>query len=148
MGKKKINSVKVEYNGIEFDSLTERDFYIYLTENMDKLGICQIRPHPQYKLIEPFELTCPACKGEGTQKSEKTGRDINCKRCKGSKVMKRQGTSYTADFQVLYSDGGSTTFDVKGFKNDRFPLYKKLFEHKYGIQLVEVYRKQGEWIYK
>lgn len=148
MGKKKINSVKVEYEGIEFDSLTEKDFYIHLESNKEKLNIAEIWPHPKYILIEPFGLECPVCKSAGKVISEKTGGKILCKRCRGDKYIKRQGMIYTPDFRVVFKDGSQTIYDVKGFKNERFPMYKKVFENKYRIQLVEVYKKKGEWIYK
>lgn len=148
MGKAKIKSKKVEYGGIQFDSETERDFYIYLQNNREEWGIVDIEPHPQFNLIDPFAVDCAHCNGRGRKRSEKTLNLIKCKKCDGTGKKKRQGTTYTADFRVICSNGIERVFDVKGFKNERFNLVKKIYEFTTGQQLVEVYRKKGQWIFK
>jgi hypothetical protein len=148
MGKAKIKSKKVEYNNIRFDSETERDFYIHLLNNQEEMGIVEIEPHPRFTLIDPFYIECAFCNGTGKRKNWNTGNLVKCKKCKGEGKKQRQGTAYTADFRVICENGIVRVFDVKGYKNDRFNLIKKLYEFTTGQQLVEVYFKKGQWIFK
>lgn len=144
-GMGKINAKKVDLDGYTFDSQTEAEYYLFLKSQDD---IKHIEVHPKYLLLHPFHIPCNRCRGEGKAPSPSTGKPIQCKRCKGSGKKERQGTEYTADFQVYYKDGYTEVIDVKGFINDRFPLYKKLFEHEYNVELVVVQKKKGEWVRK
>ncbi|WP_374187455.1 DUF1064 domain-containing protein [Priestia aryabhattai] len=148
MGRAKIRSMKIQYQNHNFDSLTERDFYIYLQQNQEKLGITKIEVHPGFLLIDSFTVDCLKCSGTGKKKSIKTGNNIKCSTCKGTGKKKREEMNYTADFMTYTADGKVNVYDVKGWANDAFPLRKKVFESKYGIRLIEVYKKKGEWVYK
>lgn len=148
MGKKKINSKKVEYDGITFDSKDEKAFYVFLQENKEELNIDEMLVHPTYTLIEAYKVDCIKCEGSGKVKSPKTGRDIQCRSCSGTGKNQRQDMCYSPDFVVRSKNGKVTVFDVKGYKNETFPLYKKVFENKYGYRVIEVYKKNGVWIYK
>ncbi|AUO14775.1 DUF1064 domain-containing protein [Priestia megaterium] len=148
MGKRKINSTKMKYDNIIFDSALELSFYMHLLEHQKELGITKIEVHPSFLLIDSFTVDCLKCSGTGKKKSIKTGNDIKCSTCKGTGKKKREEMNYTADFMTHTEDGKVNVYDVKGWANDAFPLRKKVFESKYGIRLIEVYKKKGEWVYK
>ncbi|HDR7566339.1 TPA: DUF1064 domain-containing protein [Bacillus mycoides] len=112
--RKKVNAVKVEYDGKEFDSMTERDFYIYLQNN--KL-VEYIETHNRYHLLDGYEIPSIVNK-------------------KG--VRKVRGKRYTPDFVCLIA-GEEIAFEVKGSVKSiprDLSLRRHLFESKYGIQLV------------
>ena len=51
------------------------------------------------------------------------------------------------DRRVTYIDGYVEIIDVKGYKSERdFPLRKKLFELKTGMELIVVRLKNKEWV--
>lgn len=147
-GKKLIQSKKVSYAGYEFDSITEAEYYKHLLQQDD---IDRIEVHPQYVLLEAFNVPCSACFGTGKVKSAKTGNDVQCRKCKGESVRNRQGTIYTPDFEITYKNGEKRLVDVKGGKvNESFGLRKKLFENRYGIELVVIKwgKKKGFYQYR
>lgn len=148
MGKRKINAKQVYYDNIMFDSIREKNFYIYLQQNKETLGIDRIVVHPIFLLIPAYTVDCLRCDGTGKKKSPKTGRDIKCTSCKGTGQSQREEMTYTADFMTYDRIGKPKVYDVKGWKNERFPVKKKIFEKEYGMRLIEVYREQREWIYK
>lgn len=46
---------------------------------------------------------------------------------------------YVADFYVIYADGRSVIFDVKGMRTDVYKMKQKLFEYKFPhLHIVEV----------
>lgn len=107
--KVKYHNKKCEYKGLKFDSLKERNHYIVL-EHLEKTG--QIK---ELKLQVKFELQ-PSFKLNG-----KTIRAIN----------------YIADFTYL-KDGVLVVVDTKGFRTKDYLLKKKMFQYKYGMDIVEV----------
>lgn len=143
MGKAKIAAKKVSYDDHEFDSTMEKEYYEYL-KSLDTIQDIQLQP--EYTLMPGFNVECGRCK-EGEVISPKTGNPIKCKTCKGSGYRKRQPWRYTADFRVTYKDGNIEAIDVKGgWINERFPLVKKMYEYKYGKELVVIKKKKGEWV--
>lgn len=117
----RINSRKTVVLGIEFDSKTEAEYYLFLKSNPE---VVEIELQPQYILLEGFYITTR----EGKRK-------------------KRRDWKFTADFLVTYKDGTQEVIDVKGYANDRFPYFKKMFEHRYQQELVVVKKdKQKGWI--
>lgn len=117
----RINSRKTVVQGIEFDSKTEAEYYLVLKSNPE---VVEIELQPQYMLLEGFYITTR----EGKRK-------------------KRRDWKFTADFLVTYKDGTQEVIDVKGYANDRFPYFKKMFEHRYQQELVVVKKdKQKGWI--
>ncbi|WP_414160104.1 DUF1064 domain-containing protein, partial [Staphylococcus aureus] len=119
----RINSRKTVALGIEFDSKTEAEYYLFLKSNPEVVGI---ELQPQYMLLEGFYITTR----EGKRK-------------------KRRDWKFTADFLVTYKDGTQEVIDVKGYANDRFPYMKKMFEYRYKQELVVVMKdKQKGWIRK
>lgn len=139
----KINSTKTVAGGLVFDSQTEAQYYLHLTNNPD---VKHIEIQPQYTLLESFKIRCNLCKGEGKIPSPKTGRPIKCKKCEGQGKRSRQGWTYKPDFKVIYMDGNEEVIDVKGWANERFPLVKKMWERKYGEELIVIKSdKKGGW---
>jgi hypothetical protein len=141
---KKINSVKTIIDGYEFDSLTEAEFYKHL-KGMD--DVKRIIVHPTFTLLDPFTIDCGRC-FDGKVKSPKTGKMIKCKRCDGTGKITRHSWEYTPDFIVWWKNGYKSSYDVKGgFKNERFNLVKKMYEHLTEAELLVVKQEKGEWKY-
>lgn len=138
----KINSKKTIAGGLVFDSQTEAEYYLYLTNNPE---VKHIEIQPKYTLLEPFKIRCSKCKGEGKTPSPKTQRLIKCRTCEGTGKRSRQAWTYKADFKVYYINGHEEVIDVKGYANERFPLVKKMWERKYEQELVVVKKVKGGW---
>lgn len=144
------NSTKIEYDGIVFDSLTEHNYYVYLKENKDELGIQEIIPHPKYEIIPAHIVQCINYCDWGKVISEKTGKEINCPNCKGKAYKEKVASYYTPDFKIVYKAGHSEIIDVKGgFVQKDFPLRKKVFESRYAqhVFVVKWDRVRG-WVKK
>ncbi len=107
--KVKYHNKKCEYKGLKFDSLKERNHYIIL-EHLEKTGqIKELRRQVKFLLQPSFKL------------NGKTIRAIN----------------YIADFTYL-KDGVLVVVDTKGFRTKDYLLKKKMFQYKYGMDIVEV----------
>ncbi|PEW95868.1 hypothetical protein CN446_14935 [Bacillus cereus] len=124
--RKKVNAVKVEYDGHEFDSMTERDFYIHMSNN--KI-VSDIQLHKSFHLLDGYEIKSIVNK-------------------KGTKKVRPK--IYTPDLVCHIEGVGYVAFDVKGSKLSiprDFSLRKHMFEQQYGIELVvAIYKKStGEW---
>ena len=113
----KYKNKKVEWQGIKFDSIKERDRYLIL-KDMERLGqIEDLKLQVKYELIPSYEIN-------------------------GRKV---RNVSYIADF-VYFKIHNKKNIqikeliveDCKGFKTDIYKLKKKLFEYKYGVEINEV----------
>lgn len=144
------NSIKIEHNGIVFDSQTEYFYYLHLLENGKAMGISEIIPHPPYEIIPAHVVQCVAYCQLGKVNSPKTGKTINCPKCKGKGYKYKQPAIYTPDFELVYEDGHHEIIDVKGgFIQKDFPLRKKIFESRYGqhVFVVKWDRVKG-WVKK
>lgn len=145
----KIAHKKVSYQGIEFHSQSECDYYKYLQQQPN---IIDIELQPTYTLIKPFQVECTICRGVGKVPSPKTDRLIQCKKCDGDGWKNRQPWTYTADFLVTYSDGYQEVIDVKPgtkFHLDKtFPNKKKMWEKIHGKELIVVKKIKGQWVRK
>ncbi|MEC5238558.1 DUF1064 domain-containing protein [Bacillus mycoides] len=122
----RIKQKKVTYDGINFDSQSEMNYYKYLKSRGD---VTYIKCHPSYILIPSFEIKSSITK---------------------SGKSKKAAMKFTPDFKVTYSDGRMETVDVKVSKkaiNEGFPLRKKLWEYLNKQELVVVIwdKKLGEW---
>lgn len=120
---RKYRSKKCTYNDIDFDSTLERDYYIYLKNNKEKLGICDIQ------LQVPFILQ-EKCRVNG-----KALREIK----------------YTCDFLLAYLDGHEEVIDTKGSKfncTNEFKLKWKMLKFKHRDEYIYriVSKKKGEFI--
>jgi len=124
--RKKINAVKEKYDGHEFDSMTERDFYIHMCNN--KL-VSDIQLHKPFHLLDGYEIKSIVNK-------------------KGTKKVRPK--IYTPDLVCHIEGVGYVAFDVKGSKLSiprDFSLRRHMFEQQYGMELVvAVYKKKtDEW---
>lgn len=107
--KVKYHNKKCEYKGLKFDSLKERNHYIVL-EHLEKTGqIKDLKRQVKFELQPSFKL------------NGKTIRAIN----------------YIADFTYL-KDNKLVVVDTKGFRTKDYLLKKKMFQYKYGMEIVEV----------
>lgn len=105
----KYHNKKVEYDGIKFDSVKEKNRYIGLKQ-LERLGVIQnLQRQVKYELQPSFKL------------NEKTIRSI----------------TYIADF-VYIQDGVEVIEDVKGMRTKEYLLKKKLFEYKYQKEIKEI----------
>jgi hypothetical protein len=105
----KYHNKKCIYKNIKFDSLKERNYYIIL-EQLEKTGqIKELKLQVKYELQPSFKL------------NGKTIRAIN----------------YIADFTYL-KDNKLVVVDTKGFRTKDYLLKKKMFQYKYGMDIVEV----------
>ena len=58
--------------------------------------------------------------------------------------------TYTADFKVIYKDGYEEVIDVKGKYglDKQFVIRKKLWEEKFGTELIVVTKNKTGWVRK
>jgi ribosomal protein S8 len=110
--KSKYGNKKVIIDRIKFDSQKESNRYLYLNLLQKEGLISDLRLQVKYELQPKFKI------------NGKTIRAIN----------------YVADF-VYKENGNEVIEDVKAsesFQTDIYKLKKKLFMHKYGIEIKEV----------
>lgn len=107
----KYKNKKIEYDGIVFDSKKELHRYWELLE-LEKLNLIkQLQLQKKFVLQDKFKM------------NGKTIRAI----------------TYIADF--YYYDNQKKCYvveDVKGIKTEVYKIKKKLFQHRYGIDIVEL----------
>lgn len=109
--KSKYHNKKVEFRGFTFDSVKERDYYIYLLDREKRGEVRHINRQYKFEIIPSF--TTPA----------------------GEKI---KAITYLADFYFFDIVSNSwRVIDVKGYKTDVYKLKKKLLAYK-GIYIEEV----------
>lgn len=109
--KSKYHNEKVEFRGITFDSIKERDYYILLLDREKKGEVRHI--NRQYKVEIQPAFTTPS----------------------GEKI---KAITYLADFYFYDKTRKAwRIIDVKGYKTDVYRLKKKLLAYK-GIYIEEV----------
>lgn len=106
----KYHNKKVYVNGIKFDSAKEAMRYRQL-KMLEETGEIIL-----LELQVPFEL-----------QEKYTINDRNVRAIK-----------YVADFAYIDKNGKTHVEDVKGMRTEVYKLKKKLFEHKYNIEIEEV----------
>lgn len=111
----KYKNVKVEIDGIKFDSKFEAEFYFGELQWLYAAGeITNIERQKKYLLQPAFKYR------------DKAVRAIN----------------YVADFVVTYKDGSVEVIDTKGVQTKDYLLKKKLLLYKYpDINFREVHKK-------
>ena len=127
----KYHNKKVWYDGIEFDSKKERDYYILLKQKESEGEITNLRLQVSYVVI-------PKVMGEKTVvKHLKKGDKIITK-----PYVRQRETQYFADF--VYSDpvtGQDEVIDVKSKitrKKESYILKKKMMLAFLGIEIIEI----------
>ena len=123
----KYGNRKVQFNGIVFDSLKERDRYIDLTI-LEKAGKIK---HLETQV--PFELI--PTQYEPSTEVYKSGPNKGLP--KPGKVIERACT-YFADFAYFTADGDYVVEDTKGLKTKEYRIKKKLMLYVHGIKIVEL----------
>ena len=112
--KSKYHNVKVEVDGIKFDSGREAKRYKALKE-LQRLGIIS-----ELRLQVPYEL-CPAQYVQGFN---------------GKQICARRSMKYIADF-VYIRDGIEIVGDAKGMKTKEYIQKKNLMKRIYNIEILE-----------
>lgn len=102
---KKFGAKKCVVNGIEFDSIMEAKFYIFLLEQKKE------------KLIKDFDMQVPFVLMD-KYKNKFTGKMV-------------REIKYLADFVIDETDGSQTAIDVKGIETPEFKIKAKLFGSRY-----------------
>lgn len=139
----KYNARKVIFQGKEFASKAEFEYYLILkNDNLVK----DIELQPEYTIIDSYKVECGRCLGLGHIVNNRTGNFNKCTLCKGAGKRTKQGAKYTADFKVTYVDGHEEIVDVKGGITSRdFTLRRKLFEIQSGKELVIAKKTRKGW---
>lgn len=106
----KYNNKKVKYKGIVFDSVKERNYYMYLEGLLQAGEITDLQLQVKYELQPRFKAV-----------NGKTIRPI----------------TYIADFVYKNKDGKTVIVDVKGFRTDVYKLKKKIMLYK-GYDIMEI----------
>ena len=107
----KYHNKKVVYNGIKFDSIKEKNYYITLKLLEQSGQIKDLELQKEYILIPKFEVN--------------------------GKIYRK--TSYFADFTFISTKDNKTHIaDTKGVKTDVYKLKKKLMAYKYNIEIEEI----------
>ena len=105
----KYHNKKVEYDGIKFDSVKEKNRYIGLKQ-LERLGVIQnLQRQVKYELQPSFKFN-------------------------GATI---RSITYIADF--VYIQGGVEIIeDVKGIRTKEYLLKKKMFMYKYQKEIKEI----------
>lgn len=106
----KYKNRKVEYKGIIFDSVKERNYYMYLESLLQDGEITDLRLQVKYELQPSFK--------------DANGRTI-------------RAITYIADFVYKDKNGKTVIVDVKGFRTDVYKLKRKMMLYK-GYDILEV----------
>lgn len=110
--KNKYNAVKMEINGIVFDSKKEANYYSYLLALKEQGKIDNIKMQVEY-LLQPAFI-----------------------RENGEKV---KNIKYYADFVVTYKNGTTEVIDVKGRRTKEYSIKRKMLLDRYpNINFKEV----------
>lgn len=112
---------KRTFNNIIFDSVLEKEYYLYLLAQKESGIIKDIKLQPKFELQPAFNY-----QGKNIRKIE-----------------------YIADFKVTYNDNSVIVYDVKGKADATALLKRKLFIFKYpDIKLVWIAysKRDGGWV--
>lgn len=127
----KFHAKKQIYDNIQFDSITEKNYYIYLKDLMKKGQVTEIICHPVYLLQEKYIIHEGKIILSSNDNFEKIRRKYKCKT--------HQEITYAPDFVVTYKDKHIEAVDVKGKETDVFRIKEKLFNFRYPeLELVVV----------
>ena len=127
--KSKYKNKKVWYDGIQFDSIHEKDRYVEL------LLLQRAGEIKDLKLQVPFVLIPAQYERIETGEFYKIG--IKKGLPKTKEVCVEQSCVYYADF-TYKKDGRLVVEDAKGVKTDEYVIKRKLMLKNFGIKIVEV----------
>ena len=119
---KRFGAFKVKVNGIQFDSIMESKFYVYLLDLKSKKEIKSFERQVTFELQPGFTDA------------------------RGRKVLP---IKYIADFVVTDKVGDKSVVDVKGMETPEFKLKKKMFQYlhrKIEFRCLQWVPKRGQWL--
>lgn len=125
--KSKYNNKTCYYNGIEFDSKKERDYYIVLREKELNGEITDLRMQVPFVLLEAIK---------DTRRVPRLKRLVRYE-----EYTVQDAVRYFADFVYTDADGNEVVVDVKSpatRKKDAYILKKKMMRSLLGITIKEV----------
>lgn len=120
--KTKYHNKKVSFQGIEFDSKKERDFYIYLLSQQQHGEISNLRIQVHYELLPAIYKS--------------TVIHLKTKDKTVSTLVQRK-VEYVADFVYTDKDGTERVIDTKGFRTKEYQLKKKMMRSLLNIEIIE-----------
>lgn len=121
-GRNKFGNKKCSFQGIDFDSKKERDYYILLLSMQQRGEITNLR------LQVPYELLPAIYEDVEVRLKTKTK---TVKRCVQRKV------EYKADFVYTDRNGKECVIDTKGVRTKEYILKKKMMRSLLGIKIIE-----------
>ena len=127
--KSKYKNKKVMYNGIQFDSIHEKDRYIEL------LLLQRAGEIKDLKLQVPFVLIPSQYERVETGEFYKTGTQKGLPKTK--EVCVERACVYKADFTYM-KDGKMVVEDAKGVRTDEYVIKRKLMLKIFEIKIKEV----------
>ena len=111
----KYHAYKAVIDGIQFDSLNESRYYVFIKRVRDN------QQETEHGKLLSFEMQVPYTIVPSYIK-------------KGHRIRKME---YLADFVLRYEDGTERVIDVKGVETDVFKLKKKFVEYVYPEVTIE-----------
>lgn len=131
MKRNKYRNIKCEYNGISFDSIIEKDRYLFLLDAIEKKTITDLVVHPTFELIPKI--------------IEKRVKHLKTKDKVVERVVQRP-IIYTADFAYT-KDGVKIVEDVKGSRHivtKDCCLKIKMMRYFYNIEVKFIYKPTAQ----
>lgn len=137
----KIFHNKTIIDGFKFDSQTEADYYVYLTNNKKKLKIKNIELQPKFLLQQKFIL---ADNKKIIYENDSSFKKLQKKYPKSTV----QAIYYIADFKITYENNKIEIIDIKGIKTADFKIKEKMFNCIYpeygGLKCIV--KNKNEWL--
>lgn len=121
---KRLKQSKMEgYEFYLFDSYHEGLYYLEELLPRIKRGKITVEMQPKFTLLEAFTTT------DG---------------------KRNLAITYIPDFRITYDDGRVYVADIKGMEDQKFPLKRKMFEHRYpeygSLKVMKYVKKYGGFI--
>ena len=117
----KYNNKKVVCNGITFDSILEKNRYLFLHSKQNTGEIRGLELQPKFILQEGFTTHCFVTK---------TGKE--------SKI---RPITYSADFRYMNRKGEIIIEDAKGFKTEVYKIKKKMILNMLRLEKDVMFRE-------
>lgn len=114
-GKSKFHAYKATIDGIQFDSLNESRYYVFIKQIRDNKQETEHGKLLSFEMQKPYTIVPAYVKN-------------------GHRIRKME---YLADFVLHYEDGTERVIDVKGVETEVFKLKKKFVEYVYPEVVIE-----------